>query len=544
MLKTLMAQIRQYKKSAILAPLCTAGEVLIPFVTAAIIDQGIEAGNMNKIYQYGALMLVLALFSLCFGVLAARFSARASAGFACNLRDAMYCNVQTFSFSNIDKFSTAGLVTRMTTDVTNLQNAFQMILRVAARAPLMLLCSMFMCFFINVQLSLIFLVAIVVLGAALAAIMLRTTPIFDKVFRKYDDLNASVQENVSAIRVVKAFVRETFENEKFKKAAENLYRMFVKAEKLLALNNPIMMLVVYSSILGLSWFGAHFIVAGSLTTGELTSLLSYVMSVLMSLMMLSMVFVMITMSTASAERIAEVLTETPDLTQPEKIVLHNINLFATPGQKIAFVGSTGAGKTTITNLINRFYDIADGKIRYDGININKIKKGDLRRSLGIVLQDTHLFTGTVMDNIRYGRLDATDEECLAAARLANADDFIRRLPNGYDTMLTGDGANLSQGQRQLLAIARAAVADPPVLILDEATSSIDTRTEALVQQGMDALMTGRTTFVIAHRLSTVKNSDCIMVLEQGRIIERGSHDELIAKKGRYYQLYTGNAIGA
>ena len=544
MLKTLMAQIRQYKKSAILAPLCTAGEVLIPFVTAAIIDQGIEAGNMNKIYQYGALMLVLALFSLCFGVLAARFSARASAGFACNLRDAMYCNVQTFSFSNIDKFSTAGLVTRMTTDVTNLQNAFQMILRVAARAPLMLLCSMFMCFFINVQLSLIFLVAIVVLGAALAAIMLRTTPIFDKVFRKYDDLNASVQENVSAIRVVKAFVRETFENEKFKKAAENLYRMFVKAEKLLALNNPIMMLVVYSSILGLSWFGAHFIVAGSLTTGELTSLLSYVMSVLMSLMMLSMVFVMITMSTASAERIAEVLTETPDLTQPEKIVLHNINLFATPGQKIAFAGSTGAGKTTITNLINRFYDIADGKIRYDGININKIKKGDLRRSLGIVLQDTHLFTGTVMDNIRYGRLDATDEECLAAARLANADDFIRRLPNGYDTMLTGDGANLSQGQRQLLAIARAAVADPPVLILDEATSSIDTRTEALVQQGMDALMTGRTTFVIAHRLSTVKNSDCIMVLEQGRIIERGSHDELIAKKGRYYQLYTGNAIGA
>ncbi len=394
MLKTLMAQIRQYKKSAVLAPLCTAGEVLmevlIPFVTAAIIDQGIEAGNMNKIYQYGALMLVLALFSLCFGVLAARFSARASAGFACNLRDAMYCNVQTFSFSNIDKFSTAGLVTRMTTDVTNLQNAFQMILRVAARAPLMLLCSMFMCFFINVQLSLIFLVAIVVLGAALAAIMLRTTPIFDKVFRKYDDLNASVQENVSAIRVVKAFVRETFENEKFKKAAENLYRMFVKAEKLLALNNPIMMLVVYSSILGLSWFGAHFIVAGSLTTGELTSLLSYVMSVLMSLMMLSMVFVMITMSTASAERIAEVLTETPDLTQPEKIVLHNINLFATPGQKIAFVGSTGAGKTTITNLINRFYDIADGKIRYDGININKIKKGDLRRSLGIVLQDTQM----------------------------------------------------------------------------------------------------------------------------------------------------------
>ena len=701
MISLLASQIRQYKRDTLLAPLCTALEVLmellIPFITAAIIDEGIEAGNLPQVLRYGAIMLLFAFCSLGCGVLAGRFSARAAAGFACNLRDAVFCKVQSFSFSNIDKFSTAGLVTRMTTDVTNLQNAFMMLIRVAVRAPLMLVCSMVMCLFISVRLSVIFLVALVVLGCALALIMCRTTRIFDRVFRKYDGLNASVQENVSAIRVVKAFVREAYENEKFKKAADNLYRLFVKAEGLLAWNNPVMMFVVYGSILALSWFGAHFIVGGSLTTGELTSLFSYVMGVLMSLMMLSMIFVMITMSVASAERIAEVLRETPDLANPaaprtevpdgrvdfdnvsfsyrhgsgdktlQDITLHIcagetvgviggtgsgkssfvnlisrlydvdagrvlvggidvrqydldalrnqvavvlqknvlfsgtildnlrwgkedateeecreacrtacadefidrfpdgyntwieqgganvsggqkqrlcIDLYATPGQKIAFVGSTGAGKTTITNLINRFYDIADGKIRYDGININKIKKADLRRSLGIVLQDTHLFTGTVLENIRYGRLDASDEECIAAAKLANADGFIRRLPDGYHTMLTGDGANLSQGQRQLLAIARAAVADPPVLILDEATSSIDTRTEQLVQRGMDALMTGRTSFVIAHRLSTVKNADCILVLEQGRVIERGSHDQLLEKKGRYYQLYTGNAIGA
>ena len=509
MLKTLMAQIRQYKKSAILAPLCTAGEVLmevlIPFVTAAIIDQGIEAGNMNKIYQYGALMLVLALFSLCFGVLAARFSARASAGFACNLRDAMYCNVQTFSFSNIDKFSTAGLVTRMTTDVTNLQNAFQMILRVAARAPLMLLCSMFMCFFINVQLSLIFLVAIVVLGAALAAIMLRTTPIFDKVFRKYDDLNASVQENVSAIRVVKAFVRETFENEKFKKAAENLYRMFVKAEKLLALNNPIMMLVVYSSILGLSWFGAHFIVAGSLTTGELTSLLSYVMSVLMSLMMLSMVFVMITMSTASAERIAEVLTETPDLTQPEKAdknipngsvdsshvsfsykhgsgekTLHDITLHIKSGETIGIIGATGSGKSSLVNLISRLYDVDTGRVSVGGKDVRGYDLETLRSQVAVVLQKNVLFSGTILDNLRWGKEDATEEECREVCRAACADEFIERFPDGYNTWIEQGGTNVSGGQKQRLCIARALLKKPKILILDDSTSAVDTATDAKI----------------------------------------------------------------
>ena len=572
MLKTLTAQIRQYKKSAILAPLCTAGEVLmevlIPFVTAAIIDQGIEAGNMNKIYQYGALMLVLALFSLCFGVLAARFSARASAGFACNLRDAMYCNVQTFSFSNIDKFSTAGLVTRMTTDVTNLQNAFQMILRVAARAPLMLLCSMFMCFFINVQLSLIFLVAIVVLGAALAAIMLRTTPIFDKVFRKYDDLNASVQENVSAIRVVKAFVRETFENEKFKKAAENLYRMFVKAEKLLALNNPIMMLVVYSSILGLSWFGAHFIVAGSLTTGKLTSLLSYVMSVLMSLMMLSMVFVMITMSTASAERIAEVLTETPDLTQPEKAdknipngsvdfshvsfsykhgsgekTLHDITLHIKSGETIGIIGATGSGKSSLVNLISRLYDVDTGRVSVGGKDVRGYDLETLRSQVAVVLQKNVLFSGTILDNLRWGKEDATEEECREVCRAACADEFIERFPDGYNTWIEQGGTNVSGGQKQRLCIARALLKKPKILILDDSTSAVDTATDAKIRQAFAQYIPGTTKIIIAQRVSSVQDADRILVLEGGAVNGFDTHENLLKTNKIYREIYEAQTQG-
>ena len=572
MLKTLMAQIRQYKKSAILAPLCTAGEVLmevlIPFVTAAIIDQGIEAGNMNKIYQYGALMLVLALFSLCFGVLAARFSARASAGFACNLRDAMYCNVQTFSFSNIDKFSTAGLVTRMTTDVTNLQNAFQMILRVAARAPLMLLCSMFMCFFINVQLSLIFLVAIVVLGAALAAIMLRTTPIFDKVFRKYDDLNASVQENVSAIRVVKAFVRETFENEKFKKAAENLYRMFVKAEKLLALNNPIMMLVVYSSILGLSWFGAHFIVAGSLTTGELTSLLSYVMSVLMSLMMLSMVFVMITMSTASAERIAEVLTETPDLTQPEKAdknipngsvdfshvsfsykhgsgekTLHDITLHIKSGETIGIIGATGSGKSSLVNLISRLYDVDTGRVSVGGKDVRGYDLEILRSQVAVVLQKNVLFSGAILDNLRWGKEDATEEECREVCRADCADEFIERFPDGYNTWIEQGGTNVSGGQKQRLCIARALLKNPKILILDDSTSAVDTATDAKIRRAFAQYIPGTTKIIIAQRVSSVQDADRILVLEGGAVNGFDTHENLLKTNKIYREIYEAQTQG-
>ena len=566
MIQTLFAQVRQYRRASLLAPLFTGlevlMEVLIPFVTASIIDKGIEAGDLGQVYRYGILMLFMAFLSLCFGTLAGRHAANASSGFACNLRDAMYQNVQTFSFSNIDKFSTAGLVTRMTTDVTNLQNAYQMILRIAVRSPLMLVCSMVMCFFISTRLSLIFLVAIVILSAALIYIMLHTTPIFDQVFRKYDDLNASVQENVSAIRVVKAFVREDHENSKFRKAADNLCRLFVKAESLLAFNNPVMMFVVYSCILALSWFGAHFIAAGSLTTGELTSLFSYVMSVLMSLMMLSMVFVMITMSAASARRIVEVLNERPDLAPPAKPeteipdgsidfehvtfsykhgsgekTLQDIDLHIKSGETIGIIGGTGSGKSSLVNLISRLYDVDEGCVKVGGKDVRSYDMELLRDQVAVVLQKNVLFTGPILDNLRWGKEDATFEECRQACRLACADEFIERFPDKYDTWIEQGGTNVSGGQKQRLCIARALLKNPRILILDDSTSAVDTATDANIRRAFAQSIPGTTKLIIAQRISSVQDADRILVLDDGRVSGFDAHENLLANNRIYREIY-------
>ena len=572
MLKTLLSQVKEYKTASLLAPLFTALEVVmelfIPFITAAIIDQGIEAGDLGQVYRYGALMIVMAFLSLCFGTLAGRFSAKASAGFACNLRDALYAKVQTFSFSNIDKYSTAGLVTRMTTDVTNMQNAYQMILRIAVRAPLMLVCSMCMCFFISVQLSEVFLVALVVLGVSLIFIMTRTIPVFQKVFRRYDDLNASVQENVSAIRVVKAFVREAYEDEKFKKAADGLYRLFVKAESTLALNSPIMMLVVYGSILALSWFGAHYIVAGELTTGNLTSLFSYVMGVLMSLMMLSMIFVMVTMSIASTERICEVLKETPALADPERplmtvsdgrvdfdhvsfsyqhgsgeVVLRDLDLHIASGETIGVVGGTGSGKSSLVNLISRLYDVDQGSVRVGGVDVRDYDLEALRNQVAVVLQKNVLFSGTILDNLRWGKEDATEEECREAARLACADEFIDRFPDGYNTWIEQGGSNVSGGQKQRLCIARTLLKSPKVLILDDSTSAVDTATDAKIREAFARQIPGTTKIIIAQRVSSVQNADRILVLDNGAVSGFDTHENLLKTNRIYQEIYEAQTQG-
>ena len=566
MLKTLAKEIRQYKKATILAPVFTALEVLmeilIPFVTASIIDQGIEAGNMQKVYLYGGIMLVFAVISLFCGVMAGRYAASASSGYACNLRDAMYANIQKYSFSNIDKYSTAGLVTRMTTDVTNVQNAYQMILRIASRAPLMLICSMVMCFVINVRLSLIFLAALIFLGCALASIMSRTLPVFQEVFSRYDDLNASVQENVSAIRVVKAFVREDYENKKFTKAAEKLCSLFVRAEALLALNNPVMMLVIYGCIIGLSWFGAHYIVAGTLTTGNLTSLFSYVMSMMMSLMMLSMVFVMISMSTASAKRIAEVLEEKPDLTNPEQPlteipdgqidfnhvnfsykhgsgedVLHDIDLHIHAGETVGIIGGTGCGKSSLVNLVSRLYDADEGSVCVGGHDVREYDMEALRNQVAVVLQKNVLFSGTILDNLRWGREDAAKEECVEACRQACADDFIESFPNQYDTWIEQGGTNVSGGQKQRLCIARALLKKPKVLILDDSTSAVDTATDARIREAFAKKIPGTTKLIISQRISSVQDADRILVLEEGRVTGFDTHEKLLKNNAVYQEIY-------
>ena len=572
MMKVILAQVQQYKASTLLAPLFTVFEVLmevlIPFVTASIIDKGIEAGNIRQVYFYGGIMLAMALLSLVFGVLAGRYAAKASSGLACNLRESIYEKVQTFSFSNIDKFSTAGLVTRMTTDVTNVQNAAQMILRVAVRAPLMLVCSMVMCFFISARLSMIFLAAILVLAAALISIMVRTTKVFNEVFRKYDDLNASVQENVSAIRVVKAFVREEYENSKFERAAGKLYTLFVKAESNLALNNPVMMLVVYGCILAISWFGARFIVAGSLTTGNLTSLFSYVMSVLMSLMMLSMVFVMITMSAASGRRIAEVLNEEPDMNgsdRPEtevrdgridfnhvsfsykhgsgEKVLRDINIHIRSGETVGIIGGTGCGKSSLVSLISRLYDVDEGSVCVGGRDVRDYDMEALRNQVAVVLQKNVLFSGTILDNLRWGKEDATEAECAEACRLACADEFIERFPDGYNTWIEQGGNNVSGGQKQRLCIARALLKKPKVLILDDSTSAVDTATDAKIREAFAKKIPGTTKLIVAQRISSVQEADRILVLDNGTVNGFDTHENLLQTNKIYREIYEAQSKG-
>ena len=572
MIRTLFSQLKEYRTASLLSPLFTALEVimeiLIPFIIAELIDKGIEAGNLHEVYRYGAIMLVMAFFSLAFGVLAGRFVAKASSGFACNLREGMYANIQTFSFANIDKYSTAGLVTRMTTDVTNVQNAYQMVLRIAVRSPLMLICSLVMCFVISPQLSSIFFVAIVILAAALIFIMMRTTKIFTEVFRKYDDLNASVQENVSAIRVVKAFVREDREDEKFEKAATRLYRLFVKAEGLLALNNPVMMFVVYGCILALSWFGAHFIVVGSLTTGNLTSLFSYVMSVLMSLMMLSMVFVMITMSAASGRRIAEVLEEKPYLTNPDEplttvrdgsidfdhvdfayrhgsgeLVLHDIDLHIHAGETIGIIGGTGCGKSTLVSLVSRLYDVDNGSVRVGGVDVRQYDMEALREQVSVVLQKNTLFSGTILDNLRWGNPNASEEECAAACRAACADEFIARFPDSYNTWVEQGGSNLSGGQKQRLCIARALLKKPKVLILDDSTSAVDTATDASIRRAFAEEIPGTTKLIVAQRISSVQDADRILVLDDGCVSGFDTHDALVENNAIYRDIFIAQTQG-
>lgn len=566
MVKTLLSQVKQYKKATILAPLFAALEVvleiLIPLVMASIIDKGIEAGNMNNIYIYGGIMLVLAMLSLFCGAMAGKYAAEASSGFACNLREAMYENIQTFSFSNIDRFSTSGLVTRMTTDVTNVQNAYQMILRMCIRAPLMLLCALVVCFFINVKLSLIYVVAIAFLGLCLSLIIKKATPLFDEVFNRYDDLNESVQENVSAIRVVKAYVREDFEKEKFSRATDNLYRLFVKAESILANNGPIMMTAVYGCILAISWFGAKMIVNSSLTTGELTSMFSYVMNILMSLMILSMVFVMVTMSAASGRRIAAVLEETPDIKDCDdpvmevkdgsidfdnvcfsykkdsnENVLDNINIHIKSGETIGIIGGTGSSKSSLVNLISRLYDIKSGSLKVGGIDVKKYDLEALRNQVAVVLQKNVLFSGSILDNLRWGKDDATEEECAEACRLACADEFIEKFPDGYNTHIEQGGTNVSGGQRQRLCIARALLKDPKILILDDSTSAVDTATDAKIREAFATKIPNVTKIIIAQRISSIQDADRIIVLDDGRISGIGTHNELIEGNDIYREVY-------
>lgn len=572
MLKTLASQVKEFKKDSILTPVFMILEVLfetmIPLLMASIIDKGVEMGDIHHIYKVGAMMGVLALCGLWAGVMGGKYASRASTGFARNLRKAMYDNIQNFSFANIDKYSTAGLITRLTTDVTNLQNAYQMLLRMFTRAPASLICAMVMAFTIHAELASIYLIAVVVLGAFLILIMSRAVKYFQKVFQKYDDLNTSVQENITGIRVVKAYVREDYENQKFFKAAENVYRMFVKAENIIVANQPLMMFTVYACILGLSWFGAKMIVVGSLTTGELMSLLTYCMNIMMSLMMLSMIFVMVTMSFASAERITEVLNEKSDLQNPEnpvmevkdgsimfnhvdfaykkssgEPVLKDIDIKIHSGETIGIIGGTGSAKSSLVNLISRLYDVTEGSVQVGGVDVRDYDMEVLRNQVSVVLQKNVLFSGTILENLRWGDKNATEEECIRACQLACADEFIERMPEKYHTYIEQGGSNVSGGQKQRLCIARALLKKPKILILDDSTSAVDTATDAKIRRAFAEEIPDTTKLIIAQRISSVKGADRIIVMDNGRINGFGTHEELMEHNKIYREVYESQNQG-
>ena len=589
MLRTLTRQIKEYRTASILTPFWTAMEVvmdvLIPYVTASLIDKGLNAGNMENVCLYGAIMLGMAFLSLAFGILAGRSVAYASSGFAANLRKAMYRNIQRFAFSDIDKYSTSGLVTRMTTDVNNLQNAYQQILRITVRAPFRLVLSIVMCLVIDARLSLIFIVAMIILGCSLYQIISRVAKLFQQVFERYDELNQSVQENIHAIRVVKAFVREDYENKKFSRAAEGLYQLYVRAESLMALNHPIMNIVVYGCIIALSWWGAHFIVSGTLTTGELTSLFTYVMSILQSLMMLSMIFVMLTQSAASAKRVCEVIEEQPDIVNPEHPVyeiadgsvvfrgvrfdyhskesrnqgiidtsvekemhkspdssekkhkrsaLFNVSFKIESGETIGVIGGTGSGKSTLVSLISRLYDVSQGEVLVGGRNVKTYDLKALRSAVSVVLQSNILFSGSILDNLRWGHPQATQADCERACRLACADEFIEQMPEGYNTHIEQGGTNVSGGQKQRLCIARALLKQPKILILDDSTSACDTATDAKIQRAFREELPEMTKIIIAQRISSVKHCDRILVMDNGVVTGFDTHERL-QKTNELYQ---------
>lgn len=573
MLKTLGKQLYGFRKDSILTPcfmiLEVAMEMIIPLMMASIIDDGVEAGNINHIYKMGICMVVAAAIGLFAGLMGGKFGAKASTGFARNLRRAMYDNIQTFSFANIDKFSTAGLVTRMTTDVTNIQNAYQMILRMCIRSLISFVCAMCMAFFISPKLASVYLVAVLVLGCILGIMIPKAMKYFNNVFPKYDDLNESVQENVSAIRVVKAFVREDYERERFSKASNALYGMFVKAESIVALNGPVMQTTVYSCILLISWIGAKMVVNSELATGELMSLFTYCMNILMSLMMLSMVFVMITMSMASAKRIAEVLDEKSSLTNPENPVmevldgsisfehvnfnyhetandwvLKDINLDIHSGETIGIIGGTGSSKTSLANMVSRIYDVSEGSVKVGGKDVREYDLETLRNQVAVVLQKNVLFSGTILDNLRWGDINATEEECIRACKLACADDFIQSFPDGYNTYIEQGGTNVSGGQKQRICIARALLKKPKILILDDSTSAVDTATDARIRKAFREEIPDTTKIIIAQRISSVEHADRIIVMEDGAVNGFGTHEELLATNEIYRDIYESQTGGS